>query len=125
MASSTRMDREEHVDRWYRSKCGPGTTISVTGTAALGGPYEVGFYRVTGTQDMFLLQGESTVVVTSTTGMFLSVGQVEYFNVDTWLHSATVYSPYDGDDRYLSAIQSTANGTLYVTLINRITAASP
>jgi len=127
MARSSSMDREEHIDRWYRAKIGPTSVITCT-TGSMSGDLTlaVGLYRVTATIPVILDQSGTG------SGIYLATGQVEYFTVDAWSHGGSSVAgdqvvPYDGRDSTFSAIDPTgiASGSIYVTLINRLVAATP
>ncbi len=85
-------------------RLGATQNVAYTGTAGTvtnGVSSGVTKVRVACTTDAFIAIGDGTVAPTSTTGAPMFAGQVEYFTV----------SP----GQKVSAIQSTANGILYVT----------
>lgn len=125
MSSSVRPDRMDEVDRWFRAKIGPTTTVAYTTTQRMG-PLEVGLYRVAASTDCHVRQGDATVTAT-TSDYPLYIGQETFMMVDDY-DSATsgvaVQSVWDGRGDHVAAVQQTAGGTLFATLVSRLAAAS-
>jgi hypothetical protein len=126
MSNSVRPDRMDEVDRWFRAKIGPTSSVAYTGTQGRIGPLEVGLYRLSASTDCYIRQGSSSVAATSS-DYPLFIGQEAFMMVDSYDSSTTgvsLQSGWDGADDHVSGIRQTADGTLYASLLSRIAAAS-
>lgn len=126
MSNSVRSDRMDEVDRWFRCKIGPTSSVAYTGSAGRIGPLEVGLYRLSATTDCFIRQGSSSVAATSS-DYPLYIGQEAFMMVDSYDSTTTgvaLQSLWDGADDHVSGIQNTAGGSLFASLVSRLAAAS-
>lgn len=80
-------------------------TLTISGTQDRSTELEPGLYSVTANTDVFFLQGDSTVAATSSSNPLWSKERV------------VIFVRYGDKDGYISAIQQSASGTLYITKI--------
>lgn len=117
--------RLNSTDRFHRRKIGPTNSddgpVAYTGTAARTSALEAGFYRIVTTTASHIRQGDVTVAAT-TNDYPLAIGQEAFMEVDYTSGGQAAVAPFDGDDRYVSAIQQSSGGNMFVNLISRLTA---
>lgn len=120
MAQSAKPDRHNLQFRFYRRKIGPTVTVAYTDSAVrTSAALEVGSYRLTCTTACHVAQGASDVAATTGDCPVAAGGEI-WTSVDTCDEGST----WEGvDDNWISAIRQTVNGTLYISLMNRLTAA--
>lgn len=81
------------------------TNANYTATAGLVGPLDAGWYQLSASTDAYILQGASDVVADSTSNPLWSKQFVKVY----------VGDDVDDTDAYISAVQQSSGGTLFVT----------